>query len=52
MNKYQKLAELIEMEDYEKAYNLIEQLSQNVITHKDMFFIRYIFLFKKDMVVK
>lgn len=38
MNKYQKLTELIEMEDYEKAYILIEQLSKSVITHKDVFF--------------
>ena len=38
MDKYKKLVELIEMGAYESAYNLIEQLSKSVITHKNEFF--------------
>lgn len=38
MDKYKKLVELIDMSAYESAYNLIEQLSKSVITHKNEFF--------------
>lgn len=38
MNKYDKLKNLITTCDYESAYNLIEQLSKNIITHKNEFF--------------
>lgn len=38
MDKYKKLTEFIEMGAYENAYNLIEQLSKSVITHKNEFF--------------
>lgn len=38
MDKYKRLVELIEMGAYESAYNLTEQLSKSVITHKNEFF--------------
>ena len=38
MNKYDELKNLIATCDYESAYNLIEQLSKSIITHKNEFF--------------
>lgn len=38
MDKYDELKNLIATCDYESAYNLIEQLSKSIITHKNEFF--------------